>query len=94
MEAEGCEYKILDSVWHSSPTVIHLTHLPDAQIGVVAVETFRNDTTWQWRAYIGLATGFHSQTDAQNIATWGAPLGPDIGHAYFPHIDIEKYKRD
>jgi len=71
--------------------VVQLTKLPDAQIGVVAVETFAEER--EWKAYMGISAGYSQGADEQFIAMMGCGLQPEVAHVLFPNLDIEKYKK-
>ncbi len=80
-QAPTPELKILASRW--------LTPRSDT-IGIVAVETFRDE----WKAYIGTAAGHDVKFDERFVAKWGAALSAEEAHGFFPHLDSTKYKKD
>ena len=72
-------YTILAPRWYNNM---------DGCVGVVAIQTFEDE----WKAYIGLASGFHQEMDEQHVAACGNGLAPEEAHGFFPYLDIEKYK--
>ena len=75
------QYTILATRWWTPHT---------KTIGIVAIECFPDE----WKAYIEVAPGVNEQDDAQHVAAWGAGLTPEEARGFFPHLPIEKYKRD
>ncbi len=64
-----------------------------AYIGVVAARTGMHDPEkGEWMAYIGQGLGNSQEADSQHIADYGQKLQPRIAAAFFPHLDISKYK--
>lgn len=100
-------YKVLDSTWRSTPTLLHMLRnwldpallfvFQDVQIGIVAVETFRdpeNEARWEWKAYVGVASGRHLKNDEQHIAAWGSGLALTEADGFFPQLPLEHYKKE
>lgn len=74
------DYKILGARWLTCMTGV---------IGVVAFESYKDE----WMAVMGATDGTHStEYDIQRIAGYGAKLFPREAHAFFPELDITKYK--
>ena len=62
-------------------------------IGIVAARTGMHDPEkGEWMAYMGTANGYDRVTDEQCIADLGEKLQPQLAAAFFPHLDISKYK--
>ncbi len=80
------KYKVLGDCWHTPGGIFGM----QLYIGIVAVETF--EPTGEWKAYIGIVLGIDSEGDKQAIAARGASIRDDLAHAYFPYLDITKYK--
>ena len=67
----------------------------DGCMGVVAARTndHEPDAPDEWKAYLGLGSGYNLESDQQYIAMWGSGLDPGEAHGFFPHLDIERYKK-
>jgi hypothetical protein len=83
---EPAEYRVLDALWYTPRGIFGM----QLYIGVVAVETF--GPTDEWKAYIGIVPGINAEDDKQAIAARGAGVLSPIAAAYFPQLDITKYK--
>jgi hypothetical protein len=76
-------YKILGDWWCCNSL---------GNMGVVAIETF--EVTGEWKAYMGICNGDDVLIDQQMIAAYGNGLSPEIAHAFFPYLDVKRYKKD
>ena len=77
-------YQILASTWISTARGL---------LGIVAILTSTHEPSLgEWRAYIGNASGIDQEADEQNVAANGGKLDPWQAIAFFPGLDITKYK--
>lgn len=78
------KYDIIASEWRSGLTYT---------IGIVAYKTAQHDPSLgQWCAAMSLAIYANREVDEKFIAGDGAKLSSEEAHAFFPHLDITKYK--
>lgn len=58
--------RIVDDIWFTS------------FMGIIGIVIGEDETTGERKAYIGIASGFHTEMDKRMIAANGAPFTPEI----------------
>lgn len=83
-------YKILDSRWWTPPLPGQtIMDLPSYCIGAVAVDSYKDD----WKVYMGFGFGVDEESDCQQIAQHGMPIGSrEAACGLFPQLDPGKFR--